>query len=179
MNYIILDLEATCWQEKGKFQSEIIEIGAVKIDENQQIVDEFNAFVKPVLNPELSEFCTKLTSINQEQIDSAAEFAVVLGHFKTWIGMDEKYFLCSWGFYDKKQFTADCDLHKIDIAWLKNHMSIKHQHAGLKKLKHPVGLGYAIGYEGMKFEGKAHRGIDDARNIARIFLKYFKEWKYL
>jgi inhibitor of KinA sporulation pathway (predicted exonuclease) len=179
MNYIILDLEATCWEEKSKFQSEIIEIGAVKINDNQQIVDEFDAFIKPILHPELSEFCTKLTSIKQSQIDMAHGFPIVIEQFKAWIGMDKKYFLCSWGFYDKKQFTADCNLHKLDIEWLKNHMSIKHQHAGLKKLKHPVGLGYAITHEGMKFEGKAHRGIDDARNISRIFLKYFTKWKFM
>jgi 3'-5' exoribonuclease 1 len=178
MNYIILDLEATCWPEKGKYLSEIIEIGAVKVNDNQQIVDEFDAFIKPVLQPELSEFCTKFTSIKQDQIDKAQGFPIVIEQFKNWIELKNDYFLCSWGFYDKKQLIADSNLHKVDTLWIKNHMSIKHQHAGLKKLKHPVGLGYALGLEEMKFEGKAHRGIDDARNIARIFLKYFGDWKY-
>jgi 3'-5' exoribonuclease 1 len=179
MNYIVLDLEATCWPEKGKFQSEIIEIGAVKIDDTKQIIDEFNAFIKPILHPELSEFCKSLTSIQQEQIDNAHGFNHVIEQFKSWIGLENEYMLCSWGFYDKNQFIADCNLHKLDIKWLNTHISIKHQHAEIRKLKRPMGLGSAIKFEGMKFEGTAHRGIDDARNIARIFLKFFNEWKYL
>ena len=178
MNYIIFDLEATCWEEKDKYQSEIIEIGAVKIDDNKQITDEFNAFIKPVLHPELSEFCTKLTSINQPLVDDASGFSHVISDLKKWIGPENEYWLCSWGFYDKKQLTSDCNLHKISLDWLNNHISVKHQHAYLKKIKRPLGLGTALKLEGMEFEGTPHRGIDDARNIAKIFLKYFEYWKF-
>lgn len=178
-SFIIFDLEATCWDEKGKFQSEIIEIGALKINDNQEIVGEFNAFVKPILNPQLSDFCKGLCSIQQKDIDSAQIFPIVLEKFKEWIGINSDYLLCSWGFFDQKQLTADCNLHKLEKDWLEKHISIKHQHGILKKLKRPAGLSYALKMEDMQFEGTAHRGIDDARNIARIFLKYFGDWKYI
>ena len=44
-------------------QVEIIEIGAVKLNEKLEIVDDFCQFVRPKLHPEISPFCTKLTSI--------------------------------------------------------------------------------------------------------------------
>jgi len=63
MHYIILDLEATCWEEKSDKANEIIEIGAVKLDENLEVVDTFSQYVRPVISPELSDFCKTLTSI--------------------------------------------------------------------------------------------------------------------
>jgi 3'-5' exoribonuclease 1 len=177
MNYIVFDLEATCWAEKGKHQHEIIEIGALKINENQKIIEEFNVFIKPVLHPQLSAFCTNLTSIKQQSIDNSQNFPMVIEQFKNWIGLEDEYLLCSWGFYDRKQLIADCSLHELDYKWCNNHISLKHQHARITNHERPIGLENAMNFEKMQFEGTAHRGIDDARNIARIFLKYFEKWE--
>ncbi len=178
MNYIILDLEATCWQDKNqKHKSEIIEIGAVCINETKEIVSEFAEFVKPILNPNLSAFCTELTSITQSQIDTAKPFDVVIKQFQNWINTNEDYILCSWGFYDKSQFKADCELHQLDTTWLKNHISLKHQYAEIKKLTKPIGISGALKLEKLNLDGTHHRGIDDAKNIAKLFLKLFDDWK--
>ena len=72
MNYIVLDLEATCWKQKGKFQNEIIEIGAVCISNDKEILGEYCSFVKPQTHPILSDFCTELTTIEQKDVDGAA-----------------------------------------------------------------------------------------------------------
>ena len=179
MNYIVFDLEATCWEEKHKHVSEIIEIGAVKINEKKQIVDEFNAFIKPVLQPKLSDFCKQLTSIEQSDVDDAQRFTDVVENFKNWIGIPgNDYFLCSWGFYDKKQLIKDSELHNLPTTWLEKHISVKHQHQILANLDKSVGLGRALKLENLEFDGIPHRGIDDARNIAKIFLKYFELWKF-
>ncbi len=178
MNYIILDLEATCWKDRSlNKQNEIIEIGAVKIDAAGNSLGEFAEFVKPKLNPILSEFCKELTTINQAEIDPAESYPAVIENFKQWINQDEPYVLCSWGFYDKKQFVKDCDLHQLDKKWLKNHISLKHQYAEIKNLRKPIGMGGALKRERLKLEGTHHRGIDDARNIAKIFLARMGEWK--
>ena len=178
MNYIVLDLEATCWKDReANKQNEIIEIGALKIDNEANVISEFSQFIQPKLNPILSNFCTELTSIEQKDIDSVDNFPIVLEAFKNWINMDEPYLLCSWGFYDKKQFKMDCLLHDLDANWLKNHISIKHQYAKIKELKRPVGMGGALKLENLSLDGTHHRGIDDARNITKIFLLYFSQWK--
>lgn len=179
MNYIILDLEATCWQDKNqKHTSEIIEIGAVCINENKKLVSQFSEFVKPKLNPQLSDFCKELTSITQSQVDKADTFDIVIKRFKDWINTNEDYTLCSWGFYDKSQFKADCSLHQLDSKWLTYHISLKHQYAEIKNLNKPIGMGGALKLEKLSLDGIHHRGIDDAKNIAKIFLKLFDDWKY-
>ncbi len=178
MNYIILDLEATCWENKGHGnKNEIIEIGAVRINSDGKIESEFSEFIKPILNPVLSDFCMGLTSIKQDDVDYSDKFDKVIERFKNWIGSDE-YVLCSWGFYDKTQFESDCNLHKLDTTWLKNHISLKHQYTGIKNIKKHIGMSGALSMEKLTLEGTHHRGIDDAKNIAKIFLKQFNNWKF-
>ena len=176
MNYIVFDLEATCWKDDRSKPHEIIEIGAVKVVDGL-VVDKFQKFVRPILNTELSPFCIELTSIQQEDVDSAEDFPVVLKEFQEWIGED--YQLCSWGFYDKTQLIEDCTLWKLPTEWMdKRHISVKHQYQVVKSAKERLGLGRALKMEGLKFEGTQHRGIDDAINISKIFIKYINEWKY-
>jgi 3'-5' exoribonuclease 1 len=176
MNYIIVDLEATCWERKDKLPNEIIEIGAVCIDENKNIAGETDLFVKPKVHPKLSEFCTELTSITQEMVDWAPLFPDALQQFQAWIkSFGEEYILCSWGFYDRVQFENDCKLHKLDTSWLHHHISLKHQYAKIKNIK-PVGMKAALKKEAISLEGTHHRGLDDAKNISKIFVKYFADW---
>ena len=178
MNYIIFDLEATCWKNKTDRNREVIEIGAIKISEQRKMIDEFNCFVKPVIHPILSDFCKELTTIQQSDIDHADFFPEALSQFKNWINVDEKYMLCSWGFYDKKQLEQNCDLHQFDKVWLVHHISLKHQHATIKNLKRAMGLANALEDENLNLDGMHHRGIDDAKNISKIFVKYFDRWKF-
>jgi 3'-5' exoribonuclease 1 len=178
MNYIILDLEATCWESKNQNQkSEIIEIGAVKINEHKIIIDTFSRFVKPSLHPELSEFCKGLTTIKQSQVDRANLFPVVLKEFQEWIDLTSNYVLCSWGFYDRQQFKQDCELHQLSGDWIHPHISLKHQHAEITNQRKPMGMSGALRAEDIPLIGTHHRGIDDAKNIANIFLKYFDFWE--
>ncbi|TAF63859.1 MAG: 3'-5' exonuclease [Cytophagales bacterium] len=181
MKYIILDLEATCWEGKSltKRPNEIIEIGAICVDEQKQILGEFVTFVKPLKNPILSDFCTQLTSINQTMVDTAPYFPEALAHFQQWIqSFDIEYWLCSWGFYDRTQFKQDCLLHQLPTEWLQNHISLKHQYTTIAQLHRHIGMKGALQNENIPLEGTHHRGIDDARNINKIFLKYFHQWQF-
>jgi len=165
---IIADLEATCWKNK-KLRSEIIEIGAVKLNNKLEIIDEFDEFVKPYFNPELSDFCKKLTSIKQEDINYARVFPLVFVDFVKWAG--KVSYFCSWGNYDKKQLIRDCNLHNLKIPKFieKRHINVKEIFAKAYDIK-PKGLGKAIEKIGKTFVGTHHRGIDDARNIAVILM---------
>ncbi len=174
MNYIIVDLEATCWQKgTSPFKMEIIEIGAVKLDgKTLEITDEFSSFVNPVINPELSDFCKNLTSITQEQIDAAEDFTTVFSEFIEWAGTEE-YTLCSWGAYDRNQFRVDCRRHKIPFPEeFESHINIKKMFCELKNIK-PCGMKRALNIIGIPLRGTHHRGIDDARNIAMIAKSIF------
>ncbi|WP_027001611.1 3'-5' exonuclease [Hugenholtzia roseola] len=179
MNFVVVDLEATCWQQNPEADNEIIEIGAVLIDAHGQPKGEFQRFVRPILAPKLSDFCKKLTSIRQEEVENAPFFWEVLPAFQNWIAsFGQDYVLCSWGFYDKKQFEKDCILHHQNTDWLSPHISIKHQYAKIKGLPRAIGMSKALDLEGFTLEGTHHRGIDDARNIAKIFVKYLDKFNF-
>ena len=83
MNYIVFDLEATCWEIK-RDRSEIIEIGAIKTDEHFQVLDAFDTFVRPTTDPQLSTYCTNLTHITQDNVDDAPIFHQALQEFEEW-----------------------------------------------------------------------------------------------
>lgn len=175
--YLIIDLEATCWENRcRKDESEIIEIGAVLLNDNYKILGEFQTLIKPVKNPILSEFCKNLTSIKQENINNAEIFPVAFEKFIKRVeevaGCDIKNItFCSWGHYDKKQLIKDCQLHNVKYPF-SNHRSLKHEFAEIKSTK-PKGMKKTLQFCGIKINGIHHRGLDDAKNIVKIFIK---EW---
>jgi len=178
MQYIIIDLEATCWENDRNKTSEIIEIGAVKLNDKLEIIDSFSKFIRPSLNPILSEFCTNLTSITQNDVDNAYFFDQVMTEFENWIlSQGNDILFCSWGFYDKKQIIKECKIKNYSgkiLKLLDNHISLKHKFAELKKIE-PCGMGKALNILGIPLEGRHHRGIDDAKNITKIFIAIFSE----
>ena len=119
----------------------------------------------------------QFNSIQQQDIDSAPLFYEAKERFLNWID-DDEYVLCSWGFYDKKQFESDCEINSLQKDWIQNHISLKHQYGQFKNLKRAIGMKRALENERIELEGNHHRGIDDARNITKIFLKYFEKWDF-
>jgi inhibitor of KinA sporulation pathway (predicted exonuclease) len=180
MNYIIFDLEATCWENDRSIENEIIEIGAVKLNDKLDIIDEFSIFVRPTTNPVLSEFCTRLTSITQKNVDEAETFDKVLPDFENWIiESSNEVIIYSWGFYDKKQLLKECNTKQYFgsiLNLLDNHVSLKHKFAEIRQIK-PCGMEYALRLLKLPLEGTHHRGIDDAKNITKIFKVVFNELK--
>lgn len=168
MIYCIVDLEATCWEgaEKNSKVSEIIEIGAVITDHEFNIIGEFDEFIRPVLNPILSNFCTQLTSIKQHDIDNADGFKEVMQDFSNWLKSSSIVEFYSWGNYDKNQLLKDCVSHKIMYPFI-NHVNLKNLIANKRKTK-PAGLGKTLEQLGLQFIGTPHRGIDDVRNMVRV-----------
>jgi inhibitor of KinA sporulation pathway (predicted exonuclease) len=66
----------------------------------------------------------------------------------------------------------------MDTGWVTPHVNLKQQYGSIRKLQRAVGMKNALQLEGLSLEGTHHRGIDDARNIAKIFLKYFDKWSF-
>ena len=70
---LIVDLEATCWENRGTRKGdpqsirnmEIIEFGCALATRAGELLDSMSFLVRPAKNPQLSEFCTTLTSITQ------------------------------------------------------------------------------------------------------------------
>ena len=169
MRYVIADLEATCWERGADpARMEIIEIGAVILASAAgEVTSEFGEFVRPILEPVLSEFCTRLTGIQQLDVESASTFVEVFPRFVDWIGF-RPYVLCSWGAYDLRQFQIDCKRHDLSIPdELARHVNLKQLFAGQQGIR-PCGMKDALRRLGIPLEGDHHRALDDARNIAKI-----------
>ncbi len=167
--YIIIDLEATCWDSNNRLErKEIIEIGAALLDGSSfKIIDEYASFVRPVVEADLSDFCTKLTSIRQADVDQADDFKVVFQRFLEWIGLTP-FTWCSWGAYDYKQMKVDCRRHNIPYPRsFERHMNIKQVFADLNRIE-GCDMHRALELLDLSADGIHHRGSDDALNIARI-----------
>lgn len=169
-NLLIIDLESTCYkrgEEPKNFISEIIEIGAVVLDPRTfEIIDEYQAFIKPVIFPKLTDFCKELTTITQEQVDAGKNVEIAMKEINAFQQKHSAVFV-SWGFYDKKQFKNVCNHFNISYPFDNKHISIKHEHGTLHN-KRPMGMGKALKKHNIPLDGTHHRGIDDARNISKI-----------
>ncbi|MDZ7959280.1 MAG: 3'-5' exonuclease [Aulosira sp. DedQUE10] len=170
--YLIVDLEATCCNDKTvpRHEMEIIEIGAVMLNRNSWEIDsEFQQFIQPVRNPKLTTFCTELTSIRQQDIEKAPKFTEAIVVFKEWIDSFPNNIFCSWGNYDKNQFIQDCKYHNVPYPFASEHINIKEEFSLYLGSSRRFGMAQALEHLGIELQGTHHRGLDDARNIAVIY----------
>lgn len=178
---LIVDLESTCFErgkEPSQFFSEIIEIGAVVLNPSTfTIVDEFQAFIKPTVFPALSNFCKNLTTITQEDVENGASISQAIGDIQAFSKKYDAIF-SSWGFYDKKQFQQVCNYFHLPYPFSDEHISIKHQHGSFYK-KRPMGMDKALEMHSIPLNGTHHRGLDDAKNIAKLASRMIQDgWKF-
>lgn len=165
---IVFDLEATCW-EGGQIpeKMETIEIGAVRLDSELKPAGEYSALIRPKDLPTLSAFCTRLTGIGQAEVDGAPPFPEALRAFQSWIG-PKLFRLGSWSAYDKRQLERDCARHGMVLpAPLDRHIDLRELHTRLRGWG-AMTTAEALAREGLKQEGRAHRGLDDARSVGKL-----------
>ena len=84
---VVLDFEWTCDNRRRVEPSEIIEFPSVLVRCSfpPQIIDEFQVFCKPQVNPRLSSFCTELTGIGQETVDKGVRLEEALSQHSEWL----------------------------------------------------------------------------------------------
>jgi 3'-5' exoribonuclease 1 len=165
--YLVVDLEATC-DDLGavpRHESETIEIGAVLVDgRTLRAVGELMTFVRPVLHPDLTPFCTRLTTIEQADVDAAPGFPQAAARLAAF---GHEALFCSWGNYDRNQLAADAARHAIAPPLPGPHWNLKDAFSRVRGSRRRFGTMRALETLGLEPTGTHHRGIDDARNIAR------------
>ncbi|XP_015271603.1 PREDICTED: ERI1 exoribonuclease 2 [Gekko japonicus] len=188
---IVIDFESTCWRDgRTHYSQEIIEFPAVLLNtSNGEIESEFHMYVQPQEHPILSEFCTELTGITQNQVDEGVPLPICLSQFSKWIQKIQKEKkvvfdsvrsnvaasggkLCAfvtWSDWDLGVcLQYECkrkQLRKPDIlnSWIDLRATYK-----LFYSRKPQGLNGALQDVGIIFAGREHSGLDDARNTARL-----------
>lgn len=169
-HYLVVDLEATC-DADGRIpreETEIIEIGAVLVEAStMKTIRELQTFVRPMRHPKLTPFCTELTTITQADVDAAPRFPAAMAKLEDFLGPTNALF-CSWGNYDRNQLERDARRHGARLPLGKDHWNLKAAFAKTFLDGRECGVGQALRRLGLSFQGTHHRGIDDARNIARL-----------
>jgi inhibitor of KinA sporulation pathway (predicted exonuclease) len=178
MVYIIYDLEFTVSRDP-RYSSEIIDIGAVKIEQQEaglEITDTFHTFVRPSNRPVLSAETVRFTGITQKDIDAAPLFPQAIKQFSEWLGTDLAYSLCAWGPDDRMKLVSHCRTHHVDLSWIVNTNDIQKQisriMSGQGKYRQ-LSLSQVLELCQIEFDGRQHSALDDALNTAQVFMRYF------
>lgn len=170
-NILIIDLEATCWEDRpprGQ-ESEIIEIGVCIMDaKTGKISKNEGILVKPQYS-KVSPFCTELTSITQQMLDDEG---VLLEDALDILRVEydsEDLTWASYGKYDLNMRQNQARRFNVDYPLSDDHINVKTLFGELHPtIRKSVGMASALGELNLKLEGTHHRGVDDAKNIAKI-----------
>lgn len=179
MQFVILDLEwNNVYGKKIKsFFNEIIEIGAVKLDEQLNICDEFSCLVKAQVGKKLRANTKQITHLTNEDIQSGVTFPKAISMFKKWIGNDETVSL-SWGDGDVRTLIDNCKYFGLgeDVSFLQSYADMQKYFQRMIKTesKQQIGLKNAAELVGIDVENMVlHRALDDSRLAAACFQKIY------
>ena len=184
MQYIVFDLEFNqdapslrIFDRPKKLCSfEIIQIGALKLDEKFHTIETFNRYIKPTFYGQISPFVAELTGITTKQLESEALFPEVYRDFIDFIGSTDTLF-CVWGLIDMKELFKNALSHELDINLLpKHYINIQpytslHFHLPIKKL---LSLELAVSMLHIPMTHPFHNALHDAYYTAEIFKKVYR-----
>lgn len=174
MDYVIMDLE---WNQSStgreaiskEFPFEIIEIGAIKLNSERKMVDEFSELVKPQVYHEMHRVTRRLIHLQMEQLEQGRSFAEVIDQFREWCGQD--YIFCTWGPLDLTELQrniryyhleplADGPIKFLDVQKL---FSIAYEDRKSRR-----SLEYAIDFLKIDKDIPFHRAFSDAYYTAKV-----------
>ena len=125
MNYIVLDME---WNQPWpgspssrkvlpvQIRGEIIQIGAVRVTEEQFVTDEFQIMIKPKYYRHLNRRVSKLTGIKESRLrEEGIAFPEAIEQFRSWCGEDVIFL--TWGFDDIGILKENLRLFGLEEGW--------------------------------------------------------------
>lgn len=180
-SYVIIDLEM-CHVPEGEKQelfpwkSELIQIGAVLLDDSLEIADTFVSYVCPEYGA-VDQFIEKLTGISRDDTKGAPCAADALQLFTDWLPDDAV--LVTWSESDEKQLRREMELKGISNHVLDKLLDeyIDCQVTFSEKMDSPktYKLSEALNISGIYSEEGEHDALIDAKNTALLFAKMERE----
>jgi len=175
MRYIFVDFEMNPVHKsftdiRRYCRQEIIEIGAVMLDEEYRECSEYRQYVRPLYGS-VQPKITEITGITDEMLQDAPTFEEAIGAFLDWCGEDFEIY--AWGDSDLRVLLGETDilpqpderLLDIDLLWF----DFQRIFIELLGLQNRISLQHAVGAAEQSFAGKAHDAMWDARNTAFLF----------
>lgn len=186
MNYIILDLEwDSAYNVKHKrFINQILQIGAVKLDENFNITDTFEVIIKSGFSKKVSSRFATLTGITTERMLAGMEFDEAVDLYNTWAGQDTV--TMTWSNSDlftiilneELLLTGNRRLHIEKYLDLQKFIQGEMRLMGIE-LKNQISLGAAAQMLDISVEGfELHTARDDCLICAALLKKYYNAERF-
>ena len=175
MNYIVFDLE---WNQSpyGKAREierlpfEIIEIGAVKLNAEREVVDTFQVIVRPAVYRKLNYRTKEIVHMNQQELENGEWFPDAVRSFLAWAGPDSIF--CTWGTVDLPELQRNMKYYNM-LGLLKGPMHYydvqKLFAIQYEDMKSRRSLEYAADYFHIEKDQAFHRALADAVYTAEIF----------
>ena len=179
MQFVVMDLEwnNTYAKKANGYINEIIEIGAVKLDSEIEIVDTFSCIIRSQIGKKLRGSVKRLTHLTNDDINSGMPFTKAFSMFRKWIGNEETVIL-TWGDGDIRVLLDNfkylngikvipfldkyCDLQK---CFQKYSKSSKSQQTGLLTAAEMLGIDPDMYIH--------HRALGDSMMTAEILKRIF------
>ncbi len=179
MSYVVVDLE---WNQAMSSKSsvfnklpihlrgEIIEIGAVKLDENMQPAEELTIDVKPVYFKRMHYKVKKITGFDKERLAHGIAFSDALEELREFCGDDVTFI--TWGCDDQGILEQNIIIHDLDWDWISGWINLQLiynlQTGGDKNQK---SLASAMEHFEIEQTRVAHDALGDAYNTALVSTK--------
>lgn len=185
MNYIVFDLE---WNQAADLRTrransllfEIIEIGAVKLNENREQIDEFHELIKPQVFRTMNQVTGDLIHLKIEQLENCRSFPEVAGDFVAWCGDD--YIFCTWGSLDLTELQKNMDYYNmtpVSEKTLRYYDVQKLFSIAFEDKKSRRTLQYAVDFLNIKKDVAFHRAYTDAYYTAEVVKKIERDKVFL
>ncbi len=178
--YVCIDLEMTEFSAEQRSRipganGEVIQFGAVMLDENYNMISKFSSYVKPVFSS-VTPIIQELTGITNKSLQSADDFLTVFDKFSYWRGEGDITTFC-WSKADHKQLWNELEAkgcHRYDLfGTLNNFVDLQQIFGKLVSSKSYISLESAMKLLQMEYEGQVHSAYSDSFNTARILHKLF------
>lgn len=178
MHYIVVDLEwnqplshrSSAFRKVGdRLMFEVIQIGAVKLDEELRMLGSFNRLITPEHYMKLHPRIRRITGITQEDLSDAPPFAEAYAQFLSWCGEDIA--VLTWGGDDISVLKQNVDFFGVGKE-LPAFYDLQRLYCSLdEKNKERRGLRAAMtAYQIQPSEEHPfHSAVDDAYYTAKVF----------
>lgn len=179
-SYVVMDMEMCSVPKENRrvyrWRNEMIQIGAVLMDEDYEIVDRFKTYVRPEFGV-IDAFIENLTGISPKDVADAPTAAEAMAAFTAWLPEDAV--VISWSESDPVQiehelYAKGIELPQLDV-YLDEWLDCQAMFAERMHTRRNYRLSEALNIAGISFLSGAHDALVDAYNTAMLFAKLEQE----
>lgn len=186
MNYVILDME---WDGAyhplhKRFVNQILQIGAVKLNEKLDIVDIFDVIIRSSISKRVSGRFSELTGITKEIMRNGISLEAAVKQYNEWLGSDTV--TITWSNSDLYTIIENQKylLKNIDFK-IEKYLDLQKYIQGEMKIlghecKSQIALNHAAEVLGITTDGyDLHNAKDDSLLCAALLKKYYCQERFI